>query len=92
MTSQIAPVRARRRDIDESEQRRPKSRVTREELHPPVLQARERLRPAVAWPAAICRPNSRTRSSTSGTAGEGAAPGAGTGGATVVIAWRRYGF
>ena len=38
MASQIAPVSARGCDIHESEQRRPESGVTREELHSPVLQ------------------------------------------------------
>jgi len=38
------------------------------------------------------RPIVRTRVSKSGTAPDGAAPGADAGGATVVIAWRRYVF
>ena len=85
----IARPRAGGGHVDKPEERGPQlpGRATSSSI-PRSSSARLRLRPARAWPAAIRRPSSRTR-------GSRARPGrrrrGGAGGATVIIAPRRYG-
>ena len=93
MGGQIAPARTGGRDVDEAKQRGAELWVACQQLHPAILEC--------ACAAAAGRrlagrdpsPERRVPASLSpAPLGEGAAPGADAGGATVVIAWRRYVF